>query len=155
MPQRITHQTSAHFLRLINPKPHFLRLKNAWDVKMLGPLRVSRAGAWAEERLQSLRGLGSPQVDNEDLVLTLEAMVEKFEDEMAPFALGLTHHLAAAFWRALEAEVRPCPPALSSPPLPSPPLLWAPKWSTHRRAAGQDLIGYQPLNPKPYAQAAG
>jgi len=44
------------------------------------------------------------EVDNEDLVLTLEAIVEKFEDEMAPFALGLTQHLAAAFWRALEAE---------------------------------------------------
>lgn len=45
------------------------------------------------------------QVDNEDLVLTLEAIVEKFEDEMAPFAVGLTQHLAAAFWRATEAEV--------------------------------------------------
>ena len=45
------------------------------------------------------------QVDNEDLVLTLEAIVEKFEDEMAPFAVGLTQHLAAAFWRATAAEV--------------------------------------------------
>ena len=44
-------------------------------------------------------------MDNEDLVLTLEAIVEKFEDEMAPFAVGLTQHLAAAFWRATAAEV--------------------------------------------------
>ena len=70
-------------------------------------------------RLASIKGVrsGAPQVDNEDLVLTLEAMVEKFEDEMAPFALGLTQHLAAAFWRALEAEVPPRPPPLSRPPL--------------------------------------
>ena len=39
------------------------------------------------------------QVENEDLIFTLETLVERFDEEMAPYAVGLTHHLAAAFWR--------------------------------------------------------
>ena len=39
------------------------------------------------------------QVENEDLVFTLETLVERFDEEMAPYAVGLTQHLAAAFWR--------------------------------------------------------
>ena len=39
------------------------------------------------------------QVDNEDLIFTLETVVERFGEEMAPYAVGLTQHLAAAFWR--------------------------------------------------------
>lgn len=39
------------------------------------------------------------QVENEDLIFTLETLVERFDEEMAPFAVGLTQHLAAAFWR--------------------------------------------------------
>uniref|UniRef100_A0A0A0LQB3 Importin N-terminal domain-containing protein n=1 Tax=Cucumis sativus TaxID=3659 RepID=A0A0A0LQB3_CUCSA len=41
------------------------------------------------------------EVENEDLVFTLETIVDKFGEEMAPYALGLCHNLAAAFWRCM------------------------------------------------------
>ncbi|XP_023881797.2 importin beta-like SAD2 isoform X2 [Quercus suber] len=47
------------------------------------------------------------EVENEDLVFTLETIVDKFGEEMAPYALGLCQNLAAAFWRCMntaEAE---------------------------------------------------
>ncbi len=45
------------------------------------------------------------QVENEDLIFTLETLVERFDEEMAPYAVGLTQHLAAAYWRM---QVRLC-----------------------------------------------
>ena len=39
------------------------------------------------------------QVESEDVVFTLETIVEKFGEEMAPFAVGLCQHLSQAFWR--------------------------------------------------------
>ncbi|GAB4834165.1 secondary alcohol dehydrogenase (SADH2) [Ancistrocladus abbreviatus] len=41
------------------------------------------------------------EVENEDLVFTLETVVDKFGEEMAPYALGLCQNLAAAFWKCL------------------------------------------------------
>ncbi|KAJ4755971.1 Importin beta-like SAD2 [Rhynchospora pubera] len=41
------------------------------------------------------------EVENEDLVFTLETIVDKFGEEMAPYAIGLCQNLAAAFWRCL------------------------------------------------------
>ncbi|XP_071938400.1 importin beta-like SAD2 isoform X2 [Coffea arabica] len=41
------------------------------------------------------------EVENEDLVFTLETIVDKFGEEMAPYALGLCQNLAAAFWKCL------------------------------------------------------
>ncbi|GAB2295813.1 secondary alcohol dehydrogenase (SADH2) [Dionaea muscipula] len=41
------------------------------------------------------------EVENEDLVFTLETIVDKFGEEMAPYALGLCQNLASAFWRCL------------------------------------------------------
>jgi len=41
------------------------------------------------------------EVENEDLVFTLETIVEKFGEEIAPFALGLCQNLTAAFWKCL------------------------------------------------------
>ncbi|KAI4338873.1 hypothetical protein MLD38_023880 [Melastoma candidum] len=41
------------------------------------------------------------EVENEDLVFTLETIVDKFGEEMAPYAFGLCQNLAAAFWRCL------------------------------------------------------
>ncbi|KAG6549125.1 hypothetical protein Mapa_009351 [Marchantia paleacea] len=43
------------------------------------------------------------EVENEDLVFTLETIVEKFDEEMAPYALGLCQNLAAAFWKCLQS----------------------------------------------------
>ena len=43
------------------------------------------------------------EVDNEDLVCTLEAIVTKYGDEMAPYATGLVTNLVAAFWRHMNA----------------------------------------------------
>ncbi len=90
-------------------------------------------------------------MDNEDLVLTLEALVEKFEDDMAPYALGLAQHLAAAFWRATAAEAWPPPPSLRSdfPPFSRP---WpaaadrdatecAPEQRSCVLSAGKQLVG--------------
>ncbi|TYH55540.1 hypothetical protein ES332_D09G241800v1 [Gossypium tomentosum] len=44
------------------------------------------------------------EVENEDLVFTLETIVDKFGEEMAPFALGLCQNLAAAFWRCMNTS---------------------------------------------------
>ncbi|KAJ4968064.1 hypothetical protein NE237_014765 [Protea cynaroides] len=47
------------------------------------------------------------EVENEDLVFSLETIVDKFGEEMAPYALGLCQNLAAAFWKCMntaEAE---------------------------------------------------
>nr|GLL41506.1 importin beta-like SAD2 [Ipomoea trifida] len=41
------------------------------------------------------------EVENEDLVSTLETIVDKFGEEMAPYALGLCQNLAAAFWKCI------------------------------------------------------
>ncbi|KAE8022774.1 hypothetical protein FH972_008548 [Carpinus fangiana] len=41
------------------------------------------------------------EVENEDLVFTLETIVDKFGEEMAPYAFGLCQNLAAAFWRCM------------------------------------------------------
>jgi hypothetical protein len=39
------------------------------------------------------------QVENEELVFTLEVLVDKFGDEIAPFAVNLARNLTAAFWK--------------------------------------------------------
>ncbi|KAF8402253.1 hypothetical protein HHK36_013205 [Tetracentron sinense] len=39
------------------------------------------------------------EVENEDLVFTLETIVDKFGEEMAPYAFGLCQNMAAAFWK--------------------------------------------------------
>lgn len=44
------------------------------------------------------------QVDNEDMVSTLETIVEKFGDEIAPYAEGLAVNLVAAFFKCMEAN---------------------------------------------------
>ena len=49
--------------------------------------------------LANMTSAFSLQVENEDLIFTLETLVERFDEEMAPYAVGLTQHLAAAFWR--------------------------------------------------------
>ncbi|KAL2459824.1 Importin beta-like SAD2 [Forsythia ovata] len=41
------------------------------------------------------------EVENEDLVFTLETVVDKFGEEMSPYALGLCQNLAAAFWKCM------------------------------------------------------
>lgn len=43
------------------------------------------------------------EVENEDLVFTLETIVDKFGEEMAPYAFGLCQNLAAAFWKCMNA----------------------------------------------------
>ncbi|KAJ6798277.1 importin beta-like SAD2 [Iris pallida] len=44
------------------------------------------------------------EVENEDLVFTLETIVDKFGEEMAPYAFGLCQNLATAFWRCLSTS---------------------------------------------------
>ncbi|XP_020111634.1 importin beta-like SAD2 isoform X2 [Ananas comosus] len=41
------------------------------------------------------------EVDNDDVVCTLEILVVKFGEEMAPYAIGLCENLAAAFWKRM------------------------------------------------------
>uniref|UniRef100_A0A7N0UGH1 Importin N-terminal domain-containing protein n=1 Tax=Kalanchoe fedtschenkoi TaxID=63787 RepID=A0A7N0UGH1_KALFE len=43
------------------------------------------------------------EVENEDLVFTLETIVDKFGEEMAPFAFGLCQNLATAFWKCMRS----------------------------------------------------
>ena len=49
---------------------------------------------------ESLRVMS--QVDNEDLVYTIETLVEKFGEEIAPYAENLTRNLVAAFWKCVD-----------------------------------------------------
>ncbi|KAI7744324.1 LOW QUALITY PROTEIN: hypothetical protein M8C21_032740, partial [Ambrosia artemisiifolia] len=44
------------------------------------------------------------EVENEDLVCTLETIVDKFGEEMAPYALGLCQSLATAFWKCINTS---------------------------------------------------
>ncbi|XP_077226915.1 importin beta-like SAD2 [Tasmannia lanceolata] len=44
------------------------------------------------------------EVENEDLVFTLETIVDKFGEEMAPYAIGLCQNLAAAFWKCIDTS---------------------------------------------------
>nr|CAD1820388.1 unnamed protein product [Ananas comosus var. bracteatus] len=44
------------------------------------------------------------EVENEDLVFTLETIVDKFGEEMAPYAFGLCQNLAAVFWRCIDTS---------------------------------------------------
>ena len=47
------------------------------------------------------------QVESEDIVYTLETITEKFGEEIAPYALGMTTNLAQAYWKCIkEAEER-------------------------------------------------
>ncbi|KXZ43736.1 hypothetical protein GPECTOR_81g184 [Gonium pectorale] len=48
--------------------------------------------------LNSIFGLMN-QVDNEDLVFTLEVLVEKFADSIAPYAVQMATQLVGAFWK--------------------------------------------------------
>eukprot|EP00898_Chlorokybus_atmophyticus_P004844 jgi/Chlat1/5360/Chrsp35S05283 len=44
------------------------------------------------------------EVENEDLVFTLETIVDKFGEEIAPYALGLVQNLATVFFRCIRTE---------------------------------------------------
>ena len=50
-------------------------------------------------------------MDIEDLVSTLETIVERFGEDIAPFAVTLCQQLVAAFWRL---QVRGCAMVLAS-----------------------------------------
>ena len=39
------------------------------------------------------------EVESEEMVFTLETIVEKFGEEIAPYAMGMTQNLVAAFWK--------------------------------------------------------
>lgn len=41
------------------------------------------------------------EVENEDLVFTLETIVDKFGEEMAPFALGLCQNLVLFYFHGV------------------------------------------------------
>jgi len=44
------------------------------------------------------------EVDTEDIIFTLEAIVEKFGEEISPFALQLLEQLVSAFWKLIQSE---------------------------------------------------
>ncbi len=44
------------------------------------------------------------QVENEEMITTLEALIETFSDDMAQYATQLAQHLANAFWRVQQAD---------------------------------------------------
>mgnify|MGYP001251430690 CR=1 FL=1 len=47
------------------------------------------------------------QVESEDIVYTLETITEKFGEEIAPYAVGMTTNLAAAYWKCVrESEAK-------------------------------------------------
>ena len=46
------------------------------------------------------------QVEADDLVVTLEGIVEKFGEEIAPYAVGLCQHLTDAFWHTLKVRIK-------------------------------------------------
>nr|GEX97830.1 importin beta-like SAD2 [Tanacetum cinerariifolium] len=54
------------------------------------------------------------EVENEDLVFTLEIIVEKFGEEMAPYAIGLCQKLADAFWKCINTDAADEPDAMAA-----------------------------------------
>ena len=46
------------------------------------------------------------QVESEDIVYTLETITEKFGEEIAPYALGMTTNLAQAYWKCVKKRKR-------------------------------------------------
>ncbi|KAI7742521.1 hypothetical protein M8C21_001563 [Ambrosia artemisiifolia] len=44
------------------------------------------------------------EAENKDLVFTLETIVDKFGQEIAPYALGLRQSLVAAFWKDINTS---------------------------------------------------
>lgn len=44
------------------------------------------------------------EVENEEMITTLEALIETFSDDMAQYAVQLAQHLAQAFWRIQQQE---------------------------------------------------
>ena len=52
------------------------------------------------------------------MVATLESIVEKFGEEMAPYAVGLMQHLAIAFWRIVDADDKVSGRVQEAPPRP-------------------------------------
>lgn len=44
------------------------------------------------------------QVENEEMITTLEALIETFSDDMAQYATQLAQHLATAFWRIQQQD---------------------------------------------------
>jgi hypothetical protein len=65
------------------------------DLDILKPLLPSL--------LDSVFGLMA-EIDNEDLVFTLEGIVEKFGSDIAPYAANLAGNLAAAFWKYVKSQ---------------------------------------------------
>lgn len=65
-------------------------IDNAEEIESLKPLLPTLLNA-----IFNLMG----EIDAEDLVFSLEAMVEKFREEIAPYAAQMVAHLAAAFAR--------------------------------------------------------
>lgn len=45
----------------------------------------------------------SNEIDNEDLTFSLETVIERFSDDMAPYATGLCQQLAQQFWRIVSS----------------------------------------------------
>jgi importin-7 len=43
-------------------------------------------------------------VDNEDLVFALEAIVDKFGERIAPYAITMAQQLSIAFWKYANAN---------------------------------------------------
>ena len=89
------------------------RLTHCWLQVRVDAIVALRAFAEEAEDLSLIRPI-LPQllnecfklmaeVDNEDLVFTLETLVEKFGEEIAPFALGLTLNLVNAFSKCMQA----------------------------------------------------
>ncbi|GJT09582.1 importin beta-like SAD2 [Tanacetum coccineum] len=54
------------------------------------------------------------EVENEDLVFTLETIVEDFGEEMAPYAIGLCQKLADAFWKCINTDAADEPDAMAA-----------------------------------------
>ena len=87
----------------ISYQRHIYKLPNTWPtwqlVLFVLEMKIEIHSLLRENLAYTVNTRFTMQVDNEDLVFTLESIVEKFGEDMAPYALGLCQHLTQAFWR--------------------------------------------------------
>ncbi|KAJ4907459.1 Importin beta-like SAD2 [Raphanus sativus] len=115
----LEHMLVQHIFPEFNSPAGHLKAKAAWVAGQYAISTSQIRTTFACEDLNEIRPILPHlldeffklmnEVENEDLVFTLETIVDKFGEEMALYAFGLCQKLAAAFWSLpqLFVEIKP------------------------------------------------
>ena len=74
---------------------------------------VGTAGTWGAVSCPDSCSVLPQYMEIEDLVSTLESIVERFGEDIAPYAITLCQQLVFAFWR-MQARLTAHPPTLDT-----------------------------------------